>query len=98
MKDLAGNDVMWRIRQQQGMTTGNPKDRKAGTRWDAQRPRYCTLGDKLCEANFFGQKTGRGWYKYDPANPRKAIENEETLKFLDDHRKDVVCIYAPWPA
>jgi 3-hydroxyacyl-CoA dehydrogenase len=98
MKDLAGNDVMWRIRQQQGMTSGQASDRKPNARWDSKFPRYCTLPDKLCEAGYFGQKTGRGWYKYDSANPRKPVEDEETRKFVEDHRRDVVLFASQYAA
>lgn len=89
MGDLAGNDVSWRIRQQVGLTTGNATDRIPNTRWDSSNPRYSSLADKLCEAGYFGQKAGRGWYKYDPKNPRKPIEDEETLALLKQHRQDV---------
>ena len=90
MGDLAGNDVSWRIRQQVGFTTGKAADRKPNTRWDSGNPRYSSLADKLCEAGYYGQKAGRGWYKYDPKNPRKPIEDEETLALLKQHRQDVV--------
>eukprot|EP00128_Syssomonas_multiformis_P013839 Colp12_sorted_trinity150504_noHs@4229 len=70
MGDLAGLDVGWRIRQGKGLTdpATRPKDR-----------RYCELGDRLCEQNRFGQKTGAGWYKYEAGSrtpvPDPAIEN-----------------------
>ncbi|MGB0129599.1 MAG: 3-hydroxyacyl-CoA dehydrogenase family protein, partial [Rhodocyclaceae bacterium] len=49
----AGLDIAWR----------NRKARAA-----LRRPglRDCTLLDKLCEAGRLGQKTGTGWYRYEP--------------------------------
>ena len=55
MSDLAGLDVGWRIRKRQAAT--RPKDE-----------RYCEIGDKLCEQGRYGQKTGAGFYKYEPGN------------------------------
>ncbi len=55
MSDLAGNDVSWFIRQRQAAT----------------RPahlRYSTIADRICEQGRFGQKTGAGWYGYEPGN------------------------------
>ena len=78
MLDLAGNDVGYRQRQEMGLIDPaypgrrNIKDK--------------TMADRLCEAGYYGQKTGRGWYVYDPKYPRKPIENETTLQFIQDHR------------
>ena len=55
MSDLAGNDVSWHIRQRQA----------------ASRPahlRYSVIADRICERGRFGQKTGAGWYRYEPGN------------------------------
>ena len=52
MSDLAGNDIGWAIR----------KRRAAEAPGAAQSP----LADKLCEQGRFGQKTGAGWYRYEP--------------------------------
>ena len=55
MSDLAGNDVSWYIRQRQAAT----------------RPahlRYSVIADRICEQGRFGQKTGAGWYRYEPGN------------------------------
>jgi 3-hydroxyacyl-CoA dehydrogenase len=29
--------------------------------------KYAKIADKLCELGRFGQKTGMGWYRYEPA-------------------------------
>ncbi|MBM3289410.1 MAG: 3-hydroxyacyl-CoA dehydrogenase [Candidatus Hydrogenedentes bacterium] len=63
MSDLAGLDIGWRIRKRQAAT--RPKDE-----------RYCEIGDKLCEQGRYGQKTGAGFYKYEPGN-RTPIPDPE---------------------
>ena len=78
MMDLAGNDIGYRQRQEMGLSHPNYPGRK--------NVRVTTLADRLCEAGYYGQKTGRGWYAYDPKNPRKAVESEATLQFIRDHR------------
>ena len=53
--DLAGLDVGWYIRKRQA----------------AARPahqRYSKIADRICEMGRFGQKTGAGWYRYEPGN------------------------------
>ena len=55
MGDLAGLDVGWRIRKRQAHT----------------RPahlRYSSIADRICEMDRFGQKTGAGWYRYEPGS------------------------------
>ena len=49
--DLAGLDVMWRIRKESGAA--------------ANTTRQPLIEDRLCEAGHYGQKNGAGWYKYD---------------------------------
>lgn len=51
MMDLAGSDIAWATRK-----------RRAATR--APQERYVRIADALCERGWFGQKTGRGWYRY----------------------------------
>ena len=50
--DLAGNDIGWAIRKR--LYAEDPKTRKQ------------PIGDRLCEMGRFGQKTGAGWYRYEP--------------------------------
>ena len=50
--DLAGLDIGWLVRKE------NPFLLKSGGR-------VAFVEDRLCELGRFGQKTGRGWYKYD---------------------------------
>jgi 3-hydroxyacyl-CoA dehydrogenase len=95
--DLAGNDVGWRQRIERGLTGNTPAPNIKETREALKIPdfegmRYCALADKLCEAGHFGQKTGRGWYKYDPTAPRVPIENAETLDLIESYRTSMVCV------
>jgi 3-hydroxyacyl-CoA dehydrogenase len=50
--DLAGGDIGWAARK-----------RRAPTR--DPRMRYVEIADRLCERGWFGQKTGRGFYRYE---------------------------------
>jgi 3-hydroxyacyl-CoA dehydrogenase len=54
--DMVGNDIPWGVRKQ-----------RAIARPDIVQPR---IGDALCEAGLFGQKTGKGWYLYEAESPR----------------------------
>ena len=57
MSDLAGNDIGWAIRKRRAI----------------EQPglTYAKVFDRLCETGRFGQKTGAGWYDYQPGD-RKA--------------------------
>jgi 3-hydroxyacyl-CoA dehydrogenase len=69
MADLAGLDISWRIRKRQAPT----------------RPshlRYSPIADRLCERGRFGQKTGAGWYKYEPGN-RTPIADPEVTALIE---------------
>jgi 3-hydroxyacyl-CoA dehydrogenase len=74
MGDLAGNDIGWAIRKRRYV----------------EKPsiRYAKFADKLCELGRYGQKTGKGWYLYQPGN-RKAIPDPEVDKMLEDYRKEL---------
>jgi 3-hydroxyacyl-CoA dehydrogenase len=62
MADLAGLDIGWANRK-----------RLAPTRNPAER--YIDVADKMCEAGWFGRKTGTGFYLHDqkPAIPNPAV-------------------------
>jgi 3-hydroxyacyl-CoA dehydrogenase len=57
--DLAGLEIAWARRK-----------RQAASRDPALR--YVDIADRLCEAGRFGQKSGRGWYRYD--NGSRSID------------------------
>ena len=63
--DMSGLDIGWRVRQ------GRAHLRKPGVR-------DCNLLDQVCQAGRLGQKTGLGWYRYQPGSrvpiPDPAIE------------------------
>ncbi len=55
VSDLAGNDIGW-------------AKRKANAHLREPGKRYAVVADKLCELGRFGQKTGAGFYRYEPGN------------------------------
>lgn len=71
--DLAGGDIGWATRK-----------RRAATR--DPRLRYVPVADRLCERGWFGQKTGRGWYRY-PEGSRAGQEDPEVLAIVDEERR-----------
>ncbi|XP_057887179.1 peroxisomal bifunctional enzyme [Melospiza georgiana] len=84
MSDLAGLDVGWRSRKDQGLTgpslpAGTPARQRHGQR-------YSPLPDLLCEHGRFGQKTGKGWYLYEKAGGRTATPDPWLLNFLSQYR------------
>ena len=74
MYDMAGNDIGWEIRK-----------RRAKERPDMV---YSKFADRICEKGWFGQKAGRGWYRYEKGN-RKPIPDPEVEKMLEDYRKEI---------
>lgn len=61
--DLAGLEIAWARRKRQA-TTRDPK------------ARYVDIADHLCEAGRFGQKAGRGWYRY--TDGKRAVDPDVT--------------------
>src|SRR5450830_57820 len=74
MMDMAGNDISWAIRKRRAIESPGMK--------------YSRTADKLCELGRLGQKTGAGWYDYQPGT-RDAIPSEMVSKMIDDHRKEI---------
>ncbi len=74
MYDMAGNDIGWEIRK-----------RRAAERPDMV---YSKFADRICEKGWFGQKTGRGWYRYEKGS-RKPVPDEEVERMLSDYRKEL---------
>ncbi len=72
MGDLAGNDIGWAIRKRRYVEKPDMK--------------YSKTADLLCERGRFGQKTGAGWYDYQPGK-RDAIPNAEVVQMIEEHRK-----------
>ena len=69
-QDLSGLDISW-SRRKRLLKNRNPQRR------------YCPLGDRLCEAGWFGQKTKRGYYLY---NEGRRVRNDAVLEILQDVR------------
>ncbi|MFK4025161.1 3-hydroxyacyl-CoA dehydrogenase NAD-binding domain-containing protein [Stutzerimonas balearica] len=69
MRDLSGLDIGQAIRKRQRAEL--PADRD-----------FPTVSDKLCEAGMLGQKTGAGYYRYEPGN-RTPLENPDLAPMLD---------------
>ncbi|HYR34589.1 MAG TPA: 3-hydroxyacyl-CoA dehydrogenase NAD-binding domain-containing protein [Burkholderiales bacterium] len=74
MYDMAGNDIGWEIRK-----------RRAKERPDFV---YGKFADRIAEKGWFGQKAGRGWYRYEPGN-RKPIPDAEVDQMLAAYRKEM---------
>jgi len=73
MSDLAGNDIGWAIRKRE---------------YVERAPGIPNLADRLCELGRFGQKTGKGWYLYQPGN-RHAIPDPEVERMIVDYRSEL---------
>jgi len=74
MYDMAGNDIGFEIRK-----------RRAQERPDFV---YGKFADRIAEKGWFGQKTARGWYRYEPGN-RKPIPDAEVEQMLAAYRKEM---------
>ena len=74
MYDMAGNDIGWEIRK-----------RRAKERPDMV---YSKFADRICEKGWFGQKSGRGWYRYEKGS-RKPVPDPEVEKLLENYRKEI---------
>jgi 3-hydroxyacyl-CoA dehydrogenase len=74
MSDLAGNDVGWYIRKRRYQEKPELK--------------YSRVADRLCELGRFGQKTGAGWYRYEPGR-RDAIPDPAVAELVTSHSREV---------
>jgi 3-hydroxyacyl-CoA dehydrogenase len=78
MYDMAGQDIGWEIRKRRYQ----------------ERPDfvYSRIADRICELGRFGQKTGKGMYKYQPAggpNARKPIPDPEVDRIIEAYRREI---------
>ncbi len=74
VSDLAGNDVGWYIRKRRYLEKPDFK--------------YSRIADRICELGRFGQKTGSGWYRYEPGK-RDAIPDPVVDKLILDYSKEM---------
>lgn len=72
ISDLAGGDIAWATRRRQAPARD-------------PRQRYVPIADRLCERGWFGQKTGRGWYRYENG-ARAGQPDREVLEIIDAER------------
>ena len=73
VSDLAGGDIGWATRK-----------RRAATR--DPNARYVQIADRLCERGWFGQKTGRGFYRY-PDGARVGTPDPEVEAIIAAERE-----------
>jgi len=73
MGDMAGLDIGWEIRKRRYV----------------ERPNfvYSRVGDRIAELGRFGQKTGKGWYKYNLPD-RKPIPDPEVEAIIQKYRTE----------
>ena len=74
MYDMAGNDIGWDIRK-----------RRARERPDMV---YSKIADRICEQGRFGQKTGKGYYRYEPGN-RKPLPDPDVDQIISKYRQEI---------
>ncbi len=72
--DLAGLDIGYAIRQ-----------RRYRERPDVRYPR---IADRVVELGRLGQKTGKGWYRYEPGNRAPQVD-PEVEALIDGYRKEL---------
>ena len=75
MMDMAGQDIGWQVR----------KRRRAE---DPERQIYPAWLDRICEMGRFGQKTGKGVYKYE-AGSRAPLPDPEIEQLIVNHSKEI---------
>ncbi len=74
MQDMAGLDISWAARKRQAAT----------------RPahlRYSRVADRICESGRYGQKTGAGFYRYEPGS-REPIPDPEIEALIRECAKE----------
>jgi 3-hydroxyacyl-CoA dehydrogenase len=73
MGDMAGLDIGWEIRKRRTI----------------ERPDfiYSKVGDRIAELGRFGQKTGKGWYRYE-AGSRTPIPDPEIEEIVKKYRTE----------
>ncbi len=72
--DLAGLDIGWARRKR---LAAEFPDRD-----------FASAADVLCEAGRYGQKTGAGWYRYEPGS-RNPIPDPEVTAIIEQYRRQI---------
>jgi 3-hydroxyacyl-CoA dehydrogenase len=73
MSDMAGNDIGWDVRKRRY--------------YEKPDMVYSQFADKVCELGRYGQKTNKGFYRYEPGN-RKPMPDPEVDALLEKYRKE----------
>ena len=73
MSDMAGNDIGWDVRKRRY--------------YEKPDMVYSKFADKVCELGRYGQKTSKGFYKYEAGN-RKPQPDPEVDALLDAYRTE----------
>jgi 3-hydroxyacyl-CoA dehydrogenase len=74
VSDLAGNDITWAIRKRKYVEQPELK--------------YSRVADRLCELGRFGQKTGAGWYRYEPGK-RDPLPDPAVDELIAAYRREI---------
>ncbi len=74
MGDLAGLDIGW-------------AQRKRNRQMQASAPTLVGFPDKICENGWFGQKTGRGYYRYQTGS-KQGIPDDEVRAIIEAERQE----------
>jgi 3-hydroxyacyl-CoA dehydrogenase len=74
MYDMAGNDIGWEIRKRRYQ----------------ERPDfvYSKVADRICELGRFGQKTGKGFYRYEPGS-RRPVPDPDVDSLIEKYRSEI---------
>lgn len=72
--DLSGLDIGQSVRKRR--------------REEGSAMRYSAIADRICEAGRLGQKTGKGWYRYEPGS-RRRLHDPEVDDILARHRQEI---------
>ncbi len=70
--DLAGLDIGWALRKRRAAESPG-RD-------------FSNVADVLCESGRFGQKTGAGWYRYDPGS-RHPVPDPKVTAIIEQYRR-----------
>ena len=75
LQDLTGLQIAWANRKRQ-TETRDPQER------------YVTIADRLCEMERFGQRSARGWYRYEDGakKPLRDLEVETLITRYSDEQ------------
>ncbi len=74
VQDLSGLDIGW-------------AQRKASAAERDPNVRYIAIADTLCQLGRFGQKTGKGWYRYEPGSRAPTIDPEVSAIIADESQR-----------